>query len=272
MLFMCSCKKEETNKYKTADMLNITNEEKTFLGCKSRFDAVISAMSAKITTLENAHNAVIKAENKEEYFLDENYILTSFEPFVLSTISITEGFTADMTNEKAQDYYKLQSEGLDISFKGENETYELMFVSESLVKTYTAEYNKKSDSLRYFYTVESGEAEAVEEFLEFMQIKDGVYVIQSKTYRCYIEFSKNGEIDYFCCGKLNEGEFTVDESIFTSSDEVFDGFWVLSKGKPSYSNIHTFENNILTHEDCSSGPWKTIKINAEDYASAFYGW
>lgn len=272
MLFLCSCKKEEPNKYKTADMLNITNEEKTFLGCKNRFDAVLSAMSAKITTLENAHNAVIRSENKEEYFLDENYILTSFEPFWLETISITEGFTPDMTNETAQEYYKLQGEGFDISFNSDNGNYELMFVSESLVKIHTAEYDQKTDSLRYSYTVESGDSETVEEFLEFVNIQKGKYVIQSKTQRCYIEFNSDDEIVYFCCGKLNTGEFTLNESIFNSPQEVYDGFWVLSDGKPSYSNIHTFENGILTHEDCSGGPWKTIKINAEDYASAFYGW
>lgn len=271
LVFLCSCSGEEANTPKTADMLSITNEEKTYLGCKSRFDAVISAMSAKISTLENAHNAVIKSENKDEYFLDENYILTSFEPFVFSSISITEGFTDDMTNEKAQDFYKLQSEGLDISFNSDGETYELMFVSESLIKTYTAEYNQKSDSLRYIYSVESGGNETVEEFLEFIRADEGVYIIQSKTDRCYIEFGKTGEIISFCFGKLNSGEFTLDETIYPESEEEFDSFWVLSKGKPSYSSIHTFENSILTHEDRSSGPWKTIKINAEDYASAFYG-
>lgn len=252
-------------------MLSITNEEKTFLGCKSRLDAVISAMSSKISTLENAHNAVIKAENKEEYFLDENYILTSFEPFVLSSISITDGFTDDMTNEKAQDYYKLQSGGLDIIYSADGESYELMFVSESLVKTYTAEYNQKSDSLRYIYSVESGGNETVEEFLEFVRVGDKAYVIQSKNDRCYIEFNKSGEIISFCCGRLSNDEFTLDETVYPESKEELDSFWVLSKGKPSYSGIHSYENGILTHEDCSSGPWKTIKINAEDYASAFYG-
>lgn len=270
LLFLCSCKKEPLEIHKTADMLSITNEEKNFLGCKSRLDAVISAMRTKITVLENAHNAVIKSENEKEYFLDENYILTSFEPFVLNTLSITDGFNAEMNNEKAQDYYKLQSEGFDISFRSENESYELMLVSESLVKTYIGEYNPKNDSLKYIYTIENSNTETVEEFLEFMQIEKGKYVIQSKNYRCFVEFSESGEIVYFCCGKLNGGEFSVDESIF-SYEEEFDSFWVLSRGKPSYTNIHTFENNILTHEDCSSGPWKTIKINAEDYASAFYG-
>ena len=98
-----------------------------------------------------------------------------------------------------------------------------------------------------------------------------IYIIQSRYERCYIEFDKNGEIIYFCCGKLNSGEFSVDESIFGNIKEKPDRFWVISRGKSEYSSIHTFENEILTHEDQSSGPWKTIKINAVDYESAFYG-
>lgn len=270
MLILCSCQKEETNTYKSADMLSITNNDKSFIGCKSRFEAVLSAMNAKISTLENAHNSVIKAQNKEEYFLDDSYILTSFNPFILETFSITDGFTPDMNNEKAQDYYKLQSDGFDITFNSDNETYELLFVSESVIKTYSAEYNSKKDSIRYIYSVESFGTETAEEFLEFLPIEKDKYVIQSKDYRCYIEFDSDGKINYFCCGKLNNDEFSLDESIL-SYEEEFDGFWVVSKGKPSYISIHTFENNILTHEDCSSGKWKTIKINADDYASAFYG-
>lgn len=270
LLFLCSCKKDEAPKYKTADMLNITNEEKTFLGCKSRFDAVISAMSAKISTLENSHNAIIKADDKQTYFLNENYILTAFEPFMLETISVTEGFTADMTDENAQEFYKLRSEGLDISFSSEEENYNLTFTSETLVKTYCAEYDEKNDSFRYSYTVEDSSSVVVEEFLEFIQLDKNIYVMQSNSYRCYIEFNKEGEIVCFCCGHLDDGEFSADESII-DSDTEFDGYWVIEKGKPSYLSIHTFENNILTHEDRSSGIWKSIKINAEDHASAFYG-
>lgn len=271
LVFLCSCKGNAPTVHKTADMLSITNEDKTFLGCKSRLDAVISAMSFKISTLENAHNAVIKSENKENYFLDENYILTSFDPFVISSLSVTEGFTDDMTNEKAQDFYKLQSEGFDILYNSTDENHELMFVSESLVKTYTAEYDKKHDSLRYTFSVEENGSETVEEFLEFICTGNSSYIIQSQNERCYIEFNENGEIIFFCCAKLGNGVFSIDESAYPEMQTEADSFWVLSESKPSYSSIHTFENGILTHEDCSSGPWKTIKINADDYASAFYG-
>lgn len=271
MLFLCACSDKDDGRVKTADMLNITNTDKTFLGCLSRFDSVVEAMTAKITILEGAHNAVIESGNKTEYFLDENYILTSFEPFVLNSVSVVQGFTADMTNEAAQDYYKLQSEGMDITFTSEGENYELRFVSESTVKVYTAEYDEKNDSLRYVYTVEDSGEETVEEFLEFTKTENGAYLIQSGTARCFIKFNSDDEIENFCCGELYEGEFTLDESVYPVQEEEFDEFWVTERGKTQFNSIHTFEDNLLTHEDRSSGPWKTVRIDAENYASAFYG-
>lgn len=271
MIFLCACSDKDDGRVKTADMLNITNTDKTFLGCLSRFESVVEAMSAKISILEGAHNAVIESGNKDEYFLDENYILTSFEPFLLNSVSVVQGFTADMTNEAAQDYYKLQSEGMDITFTSEGETYELKFISESTVKIYTAEYNAKNDSLRYVYTVENSGDEAVEEFLEFSKTESGAYVIQSGTARCFIKFNRDDEIENFCCGELYEGEFTLDEGVYPEQEEELDKFWVTERGKTLFNSIHTFEDNLLTHEDRSSGPWKTVRIDAENYASAFYG-
>ena len=269
LLFLCACSDKGDNRVITADMLNITNTDKDFQGCLSRFEAVLSAMSAKISILEDAHNKVISSENKNEYFLDENYILTSFEPFITETLSITEGFTADMTNQTAQDYYKLQSEGMDISFSYDGANYELTFVSETMSKSYTAEYDEETDSLRYTYAVEDGDEETVEEFLEFSKTESGAYIIQSRYSRCYIEFNKNDEIVYFCCGTLYDGEFTLDESIYPEREKEPDGYWVISRGKSSYSGIHTFEDNVLIHEDRSGGPWKTVRINGENFASAF---
>ncbi len=271
LVFLCACSDKDDGRVKTADMLNITNTDKTFLGCLSRFESVVAAMSAKTTILENAHNAVIESDNKTEFFLEENYILTSFEPFVLNTLSIVQGFTADMTNETAQDYYKLQSEGMDVTFTSDGENYELVFVSESTLKSYTAEYNAKNDSFRYVYTVEYSGEETVEEFLEFSKTESGAYLIQSRTGRCYIKFNRDDEIENFCCGELYEGEFTLDESVYPVPDEAIDEFWVTERGKPVFNSIHSFEDNLLTHEDRSSGPWKTVRIDAENFASAFYG-
>lgn len=271
LLFLCACSDKGDDRVITADMLNITNTDKDFQGCLSRFEAVLSAMSAKISILEDAHNAVIRSEDKDEYFFDDNYILTSFEPFIIETLSITEGFTQDMTNQTAQDYYKLQSEGMDITFNSDGGNYELLFVSESTVKSYIAEYDEETDSLRYIYAIEDGDEETVEEFLEFSKTESGAYVIQSRYSRCYIEFNKYDEIVYFCCGTLYDGEFSLDESIYPTQKNEPDGYWAISRGKSSYSGIHTFEDNMLIHEDRSGGPWKTVRIDGENFASAFYG-
>ena len=57
LLLFTSCSgKSEPPRTKTADMLDITNTEKDFFGCTSRMKAVLSAMKAKVTVLENAHN------------------------------------------------------------------------------------------------------------------------------------------------------------------------------------------------------------------------
>lgn len=270
LIFLCSCSDDKSYEPKTPDMLNITNTEETFLGCKSRLDAVIEAMSAKINILETAHNNVIKSQNHDSFFLENDYIHTVFEPFVLSAFSVTEGFNKEMTNETAQDFYKLQSNGKDITFTSEGENYELTFTSESVIESYIGRYDSENDSLQFIYTVEVSGNETVEEFLEFSKAKNGAYFIQSLTERCCIEFNKNDEIVYFTCGKLNSGDFSADGSIYPSPEKGLDVYWVTEKGKTEFANIHTFEENMLTHEDRSSGPWKTIRINAEDYASAFY--
>lgn len=252
-------------------MLNITNTEKTFAGSLERFSSVISAMKAKVSVPESGHNKAIRVQNPDEYFLENDYIHTAFEPFVVSSFEITEGFRSDMTDEEAKNFYKLMSNGADIVFESDGETsFSLKFVSEELTEAYSAEYNKKADSFRYVFKTEDGEGEHIKEFLEFLKAENGAYIIQSNTTRCYIEFDSDGKIVYFACGELRNGAFSIEESIFPIPEESIGRQWVLSKGKSQFSNIHIFEDGILTHEDCSSGPWKSIKIDTASYESAFY--
>ena len=272
LLVLCSCSNGGGNeRLITADMLNITNTEQTFAGCLDRFNSVISAMKAKVSILEAEHNKSIKVQNPNEYFLENDYILTAFEPFLTSSISITNGFTADMTADAAKDFYKLQSRGMDVVYTSDGKTsFSLKFVSEELIEEYTAEYNQKADSFRFVFKTENGDGERIEEFLEFAKAPNGAYIMQSKTSRCFIEFDADDKIIAFCAGELRSEEFSLDESVFPSTEQPLGKSWVLSRGKSQFLNIHTFENGILTHEECSSGPWKSIKIDAEGYASAFY--
>lgn len=256
---------------KTADMLDITNTDLDFQGCKSRFDAVLSAMKSKVSVLENAHNTTIKASAENEYFLEKDYILTSFEPFNMKSFDITDKFASELTAETAKSLFALEANGMEILLDTDGKSFfDLQMISEITVKEFTVQYNEKSDSFRYVYSIENLSGVKTEEFLEFVKEKDGVYLIQSKTTRCVVEFNNKGEIVRFCCGELNGGEFTVEESIFESEKRDISETWVLARGKSKYSNIHTYSEGVLSHEDCSSGPWKSVRINESDFASAFY--
>lgn len=273
MFLLCSCSGKEEEKIYTPDMLNISNTEETFIGCRERFLDVMSAMKAKVSILEEGHNKTVKAGNPAEYFLENNYILTAFSPFPLGTfdLPIVGGFTKDMNEETAQTFYDSPTRHSDISYESDGETsFLLKFISEENTDEYFAEYNKKADSFRYTYSTENNGTEETVEFLEFIRISDNSYAAQSATTRCFIEFDDENKIVNFCCGELRRGEFTTDDSIFPEPSETVNKNWVLAKGKSQYSNIHTFEDGVLTHEDCSSGPWKSIKINQKDYESAFF--
>ncbi len=273
LIILCSCSGKEDDKVITPDMLSITNTEETFIGCRERFLDVIRAMSAKISILENGHNKTIQVENPSEYFLENHYILTAFSPFPLGTfdLPIVGGFTADMDKETAQKFYDNPTRHSDISYESDGETsFLLKFISEETTEEYSAEFDKKTDSFRYIFSTEKNGTEEVVEFLEFIKISKNSYIAQSKTTRCFIEFDDENRIVSFCCGELRRGEFTPDDSVFPVPSETLGKNWVLAEGKSQYLNIHTFEDGVLTHEDCSSGPWKSIKINEKDYESAFY--
>ena len=82
---------------KTADMLEITNTDLDFQGCLSRFDAVLNAMKSKVSVLENAHNNTVKSNAENEYFFEKDFVLTAFEPFVLSDFNIVRKFNSEFT-------------------------------------------------------------------------------------------------------------------------------------------------------------------------------
>ena len=93
MLCLCSCGGGKTQTtVKTAGMLNITNSDKTYLGCRSRYNSVLTAVEEKVNVLEEQHNAEIRQKNSFDYFLQSDYILTTFEPFQCGAISLTDRF------------------------------------------------------------------------------------------------------------------------------------------------------------------------------------
>lgn len=271
LILLCSCSGNEPETLKTADMLTITNTEKTFAGCRERMDNVLSALKAKVTVLESEHNRAIKLENPAEYFLDSDYIHTAFDPFLLTSEEIADSFTSAMTEEAAISFYSNFSGGAQTVYESDGETFfSVKFITENVTREYSAEYNKKTDSFIYTVKAETDDGEKIEEFLEFTKGKKGEYVIQSLTERCFVEFDKDDNIVAFCCGKLRNDSFSTEESVYPTPNKTTDEHWVLSKGKSQFSGIHTFKDGVLIHEDCSSGPWKSIHITAKDYESAFY--
>ena len=270
-LFLCSsCSKKEPEVIKTADMLNITNEDADYLGCRERYESVISAVSAKVSVLENAHNEKIRIETESEYFFEDEYILTSFEPFILSSFSLTDYFSPSMTPKQAQETYKTLCRGMTVEYSTDKNTHSLRFVSEELVEEYKAEYDEEFDSFRYVFSIENAEGRRTEEFLEFIRLENSAYAIQSGTARCYVDFDENNEIEFFSCTVLKSGEYSPDDDGIYPAKELLSSDWVNEKGKDAFISIHTFENGILTHSECSSGPWKTVNITATDFSSAFY--
>lgn len=268
---LCSCSGKDTQPvHKTADMLDITNTDSDFQGCKSRFYSVLSAMKSKVTVLENAHNGTVKANAEGEYFLENDYISTAFEPFLMQWFYIADEFDSDFSRETAISVFEREKNGAEVVYESDGESvFLLSFISDLTVEEYSVEYDSKGDGFRYIYSVEDSDESSVCEFLEFIKTDDTEYLIQSNTTRCRVRFDDEGNIIEFCCGELKSDEFLIEESLFGNDEQVNEN-WVLDKGKMNYSNIHTFADGILTHEDCSSGPWKSIKIAQSDYASAFY--
>lgn len=272
VLAFSSCTRSgDVERIKTADMLDITNTDLTFQGCLSRYDAVLSAMEAKVSILENAHNMTVKSASASEYFLEKNYILTSFEPFLISTFNVARSFDSGFTAESAKKFFESETNGMETTFDTDDSSYfTLRMTSEETFKEYAVEYNKKIDGFRFLFNAEDSSGTSQSEFLEFIKDQDGVYMIQSTRGRCVIKFNDNDEIVYFCCGELNEDVFSFGESIYDAESRNPAEIWVLARGKMNYINIHTYSDGVLTHEDCSSGPWESIKIKEDNYKSAFY--
>lgn len=269
-LLLCSCGKAPAPAgVKTPDMLNITNTDADFAGCLQRFEAVCSALEAKVTVLETAHNKKIETNSSGSYFLEDNYILTGFAPFQLKLRAQVAGFSDDLTDADAQALYRAAANGKKIEYTAGKQDYTLRFVSEAQSELYTAAYDKANDSLRCTYVSDDGVNETMEEFLEFLPLGDNAYAIQSQLTRCEIRFDAEGNISSFTCAQAQTPINTDDDSIFPGV-KPWPADWVLAKGHDAMALIHTYDDDVLLHEDRSGGPWKEIKINAANYASAFY--
>lgn len=270
-VFLCSCdsggnKPEATTRApKTADMLVLSSNKKKYSECVKRYHAVITAVKNKIQILETEHNKSIQAEFPDDFFLTDDYIPTGFDPFILSDFMLTESFDSSMDSEKAEQTYANVIPGADIQFENDSDSsYILRLVTEEYMKEYEVDYST-NDSFRFFSRSEQGDETKLEEMLEFAK-NGNTYYVQSLNARLFVQFDGDGNIVSFSCATLKDSTYK-NESFFPKINEEKD--WVTDRDKSAYLNIHTYENGILVHEDCSSGPWKTVSINESDYATAF---
>ena len=270
-LMLTACRAEEPKTiYK--DTLVITNEEKTFEGAKERYRAVLESLKTRVTLLEESHNQSVKLENPDSYFLDDNYILRSFDPFAVASFEMTDKINDSVTAENAPEVFKDDAGNSSVIFSRENGGYTLQFMNEGLTAAYKAEYDAKTDSFRFTY-VEDGQApELKSEFLEFITVSDGTYIIQSNKSRCWIEYDENGNIISFACSTLKEKEYNVEEdSVYKASAAALTMF----KSKIGYSkntdyeSIREYSEGVLTHIDTVEEKVNEIQIYADMYESAF---
>lgn len=82
MLCLCSCGGGKTQTtVKTAGMLNITNSDKTYLGCRSRYNSVLTAVEEKVNVLEEQHNAEIRQKTASIISCKAIIFLPPLNPF-----------------------------------------------------------------------------------------------------------------------------------------------------------------------------------------------
>lgn len=276
LVFIClictltACRQDKTTQlYK--DTLVITNEDSDFLGAKARFNDVITALTTKISTLEGCHNTSISNSEPDNYFLNENYILTAFDPFNIPSFAITDKFTSELTSENAAEVFKDDAAGSDIKYSADGDSVTLQFMSEELIRTWKTEYNSRSDSFHFTYTEDTPPQEKTIEFLEFVTVSKGVYAIRSNKTKCMIAFDENNNIESFSCSQLKDGTLSPDNSIYGASQAALTSFESnINKGKlSSFDRTYEFTDGVLTRNDTIEGKTRKIMVVQEQYESAF---
>ncbi len=273
MLSLCACSEYVPPKPVTCDMLSITNNDNSYPGCRERYESVMQAVSNKVDVLEREYNLKIKRDSPNDYFLNEDYILSAFDPFNLSRLNYTDSFGDSYTQELAKEEFNTIAGNRTVIFNSQPDVYTLKFVDEELTEIYSVNYDKKHDSFRYSFVCDTPDGETTTEFLEFITISDTEYAVQSNKSRCYVKFDDENNIDYFICSVLRNEEYESESYIFDSGFSVSEASskkWAREFDDEAYSSIRIFEDGYLTHFDFVSSPVKEISIKADDYASAFY--
>ncbi len=268
IFLMAGCTKKEPAIVITKNMLAYDNDAKTFLAAKGRFEAVVDVIKTEVTLLENSHNEKLMIEYPDNYFLNEEYILNSFDPFNVADFDLTENFDEKTDESSAAVYYENKANGREVQYSFEDRTYTLKFYEETVNDIYTVVCSKDYRSFTFRHNVVSSEGELCDDFLDFISLPGNTYAIQSAENRCYVTFDNEGHIEYFRVSSLKNGFNTPEDTIFESS--VTPGKnWVTKNKEGSYNSIVEFDDGILTIQDSSTGTVKEMIIKEADYASVF---
>ena len=266
-----SCRDDEPQRVITPDMLEITSEEENYAGALTRYRDVMSAVNCKVTVLEREHNNTIMHGNPDSYFLDEDYILIPFAPFNLQRLDMTEKLNDGLTEESASTVFSEFSNSASVIYNGEKDSYEIKFVTENLSEIFNADYDRKTDSFRYIYKKDTVSDTETVEFLEFADLSDNSYAVQSNKSRMFVTFDDKGNIERMYCSVLKDKHYTEKDSIYgATSVGISQRNWVINGKHDKYECIYEFEDGILTHKDSSGTAPVEVQIIASNYSSAFY--
>ncbi len=268
ILFTAGCSGNKPAVIVTSNMFVYEDTGKSFLSARGRYEAVVNVIRNEVTVLENAHNEKIIVENPDDYFLNNEYILSSFDPFNIDNFALSEFFDEKTDQSLAQTFYSNYAAGRDIQYSSSDKEYNLKFISDGMNEIYSVICSDNFDSFRFEHLTVSSDGENCEDFLDFVRISDNTYAIQSSLNRCYIQFDSEGHIDYFRFSQIKDGINDIGNSIFKSS-AVIGKSWVTNNKTVTYSSIIEFKDRILTHQDSSTGTLKEISVNEDDFASGF---
>lgn len=264
---LCSCSHEPAPAAPEIEgVLCITDFGKDYGSAATRARQVITAFTQQVALFVERNNGKIELSEPEKYFLDSNYILTTFAPFA------SEGFDFSRKFVKEASPQELEQQAASLGFcessvfeRTDKTSYSLLAQGDNSFEL-KCEYSKKHDSLRYVRT-DFDDADGtgeVTEFIEFAYIKGSGYFICSDTERCHICFDEQGTVTEFSYSCLSQGSYDGESDGFypDSSDlpEQFDVGWVAQGDKSAYLCIYTYDGEVFTYNDCSQGEWKTVTV------------
>lgn len=269
-LFTACGEPEEEIAYRP-NMLKFSTEDKDYQGVVARFRDVIKVLSVEVNTLEESQNDTLRYKYPDDYFLNDEYILLSFNPFENNGLSITDRFNDKLDLDTAKINYSIDAGDRNIIFNQSENSYTLKFSDENATDIYTSDYNSDENYFSFKHTVDTPSGSDLTEFTEFYEISANTFVMQSKLERCYASFDDIGNITSFYYSSLNPDAPNNSPSLYVNSLEGSGAkSWVFEEPKENYFILIEFKNKVLTHSDNSSGELKTFKINEKDYESAFY--